>query len=530
MALLDLPWVSIALSGVVAALAYGLIKMIQVRRFYKDLPKPPHSFLFGHLKILGEAYAALPSNSHYHAAVTSIANKYNMPGVFYLDIWPISWGQVVVTDPDCALHMTAVRNHPKHIAETLATEPLIGDANIVGSNGQRWRELHKMLSPAFSISHVTNLRPMVADEVMKFRAILHQKAKTGEVFKLEEHCMNMTFDIIFTTTLGYSLDAQTKGNDALTHFEDMCHIAIESRDSWNFVRNFFINRRRDAERNKLDKVLVKLIRERFELVKRENLDLSDKRGLGIMDLILRDYVQSGATELDPMFLQDALSHFKTLLFAGTGTTSDTICFAFMLLTANPDVVRKMREEHDRVFTQGIEATCEMLKVESQRLHQLTYTKNVIKEVLRIFPIGNTARAGIDTIPYNGVEWPTKDQMVCPVQLHMHMNPELFSDPTKFDPDRFEREDFPRHAWRPFERGPRACLGQPLAMDELLIIFLLITRDFDFSCSGLKPNKTPRTEWTDLDLIFGDRAYQEFVFEARPRDGMPMTVKKSNWPS
>ena len=68
------------------------------------------------------------------------------------------------------------------------------------------------------------------------------------------------------------------------------------------------------------------------------------------------------------------------------------------------------------------------------------------------------------------------------------------------------------------------------MDELMIIFLLTARDFDFTCANLKPNKKPRTEWFDLDLTFGDRAYQVFAFEAQPRDGMPMTVKKSNWPS
>jgi hypothetical protein len=68
------------------------------------------------------------------------------------------------------------------------------------------------------------------------------------------------------------------------------------------------------------------------------------------------------------------------------------------------------------------------------------------------------------------------------------------------------------------------------MDELLLTLLLTVRDFDFTCADLKPNKTPRVEWMDLDLTFGDRAFQEEVFEAKPRDGMPMTVKKSNWSS
>jgi len=192
-----------------------------------------------------------------------------MPGVFYLDLWPITWGQVVVTDPDCALHMTAIRNHPKHIAEAHIIDPLIGKGNIVTANGQRWKELHKMLSPAFSITHITNLRPMVADEVMKFRSKLHQRAKTGEVFRLEDHTMYLTFDVISAATFGHSLDAQTKGSDALNHFDNMCRIFMQSRESVNYVRNYFVNKKRDAERDKLDVILAKLIRERYDVVTRK---------------------------------------------------------------------------------------------------------------------------------------------------------------------------------------------------------------------------------------------------------------------
>jgi hypothetical protein len=66
---------------------------------------------------MGETMAGLPNDVHYQSAVTTIAHKYNLPGVFYLDLWPASCGQVVVVDPDVALHMTVTKNHPKHEAE-----------------------------------------------------------------------------------------------------------------------------------------------------------------------------------------------------------------------------------------------------------------------------------------------------------------------------------------------------------------------------------------------------------------------------
>jgi cytochrome P450 len=203
------------------------------------------------------------------------------------------------------------------------------------------------------------------------------------------------------------------------------------------------------------------------------------------------------------------------------------------LSVRPEVVRKLREEHDTVFAKGIDATYEMLRSEPYKLNQLDYTTNVIKEVLRFYTVGNTARAAHPTdkfLTYAGVDYPIEGKLMSPVHFCMHLNEDLFPNAKQFDPDRFERADFPRHAWRPFERGPRACLGQPLAMDELKLMLLLTVRDFDFTCADLKPNKIPRVEWFDWDLTFGDRAFQEFVFESRPRDGVPMTVKKSDWMS
>jgi len=61
--------------------------------------------------------ALLPKDTHYQWVVIAIAHRYNMPRVFYLDLWPVSWGQVIVSDPDLAMHVTGTKNFPKHEAE-----------------------------------------------------------------------------------------------------------------------------------------------------------------------------------------------------------------------------------------------------------------------------------------------------------------------------------------------------------------------------------------------------------------------------
>ncbi|KAL5113779.1 hypothetical protein ACEQ8H_008353 [Pleosporales sp. CAS-2024a] len=285
--------------------------------------------------------AGLPPDCHYQYAITTIARKYNMPGVFYLDLWPAGVGHVVVIDPDAALQMTVTLNHPKHEAEKWFVDPLMGVDNIVTTEGPRWK--HSL--------HSTN-NPYIAEELMEFRCILRDFAQAGDKFMLEELTLRTTFDVIGKATFGHSLNAKSQGSEALLHWEAMSSAFAPTPQSWNLIKNFFANRIVKAEAKKLDAI---------------------------------------------------------------------------------------PERND-----------------AEELSQLDYTTNVVKEVLRFYPIGNTARAHDPTqkfLSYQGQHFPTEGKMLCSVQRTMYINEDMFPNANKFDPDRYTREDFPRHAWRPFERAP-----------------------------------------------------------------------------
>ncbi|PSN62971.1 cytochrome P450 [Corynespora cassiicola Philippines] len=528
-----LSWPATVLLGTTAALTLFVAKFIRQRRQFKDLPKPPHHFLWGHLKLLGETMALFPGSVHFQYAITTLTQQYDLPGVWYQDLWPFGPVQLIVVDPDIALHVTGAHDHPKHYMEEVSIAPVGGVGNVVSANGPRWKYLHKMLAPAFGLTYVRNLVPLIADQVMIFRDILKTKAESGEKFRLEDLATNLTFDIMNTSTFGFPAKAQSEGSPTIKYFKELCKCVAIERDTWNPVAKYLARLRRWPLGKKLDGLIADLIRERWSVLVRDKVDVRDKRSLSILDMVLRDHLletqKAGTTDLGDDFLQVAIVQVRILLFAGTGTTSDTICFIYMFLSEYPDVVRRLREEHDRVFTPDIDQTFSMLRDDTNKLNELKYTKNVIKETLRFYPIGNTARVGDETgfFEFRGKRYTTKDMMICPVQHAIHMNPKYFPHPNRFDPDRYTRDESPSHAWRPFERGPRACLGQPLAMDEMKTILLLTVRDFNFKLADIEPNKKPRTCWTDLDMTFGDRFFQEFAFEATPRDGMKMTVSMAS---
>jgi cytochrome P450 len=125
-------------------------------------------------------------------------------------------------------------------------------------------------------------------------------------------------------------------------------------------------------------------------------------------------------------------------------------------------------------------------------------------------------------------------MIIPTIHTIHYHASVFLHPTKFDPSRFvatENTKVPSPKdWRSFERGPRACPGRDLAMDELRIILLLTAREFEFECAGVEVESRSaaqgkRAQYTDLDLVMGDLAFQEMGFSAKARGGTMMRVKR-----
>jgi cytochrome P450 len=127
---------------------------------------------------------------------------------------------------------------------------------------------------------------------------------------------------------------------------------------------------------------------------------------------------------------------------------------------------------------------------------------------------------------------------------MHRRADLFPSPDSFLPSRFldppsptsptsPAPPIPRDAFRPFEKGPRNCIGQELAMMEMKIILLLTIRDFnldacyDEEVAGQREGRYAHIQGQSAPEELGGRAYQMLKFSPKPNEGMPLRVTVRN---
>ena len=96
--------------------------------------------------------------------------------------------------------------------------------------------------------------------------------------------------------------------------------------------------------------------------------------------------------------------FVTFFVAGQETTANTLSFCFLEISKNPELVKKAREEIDRVLGERTEVTY-------QDVSELKYCQAIFKESLRLFPpVTAVIRLTPEDININGVNVPKSTEI------------------------------------------------------------------------------------------------------------------------
>ena len=262
-------------------------------------------------------------------------------------------------------------------------------------------------------------------------------------------------------------------------------------------------------------------------------DHSNERGKSIIDLVLTAYLTERKDSaklrqpLDSTFKKFTMSQIKLFLFSGHDTTSSTVCYIFYTLATRPDILARVRSEHDELLGPDVSRTASLVATDPVLLNKLPFTSAVIKETLRLYPAVSSTRTGepdFHVVDDLGRRYPTDGLLVWSNPVPIHRDPAYWQQPDDFIPERWlVGPDSPLHpvkgAWRPFEHGPRNCIGQELAMIEMKVIIVMTARRFDFSIAYDELDNAKGTQ--RIKTVHGQRGYQ--IGRAQPANDLPCRV-------
>ncbi|MEL6526447.1 MAG: cytochrome P450 [Chloroflexota bacterium] len=361
-------------------------------------------------------------------------------------------------------------NHPDLIGEVLTRKNHIWHKSwiykrtlrdylgkgLLSADGDFWRRQRKLMQPAFHVKRIS----AYADTMTQYTERMLSDWEDGTQRDVAIDMMQVTLYIVGKTL--FDADLRTTYGDVARALEYMLEDIVDASQTVIRLPDWMptpARHKRNQTVELLNSVVMPLIEER----RASGEDTGD-----LLSMLLMAEDEDGKGMSNAQIRDEAL----TIVLAGHETTANTLTWAFYLLAQNPDIADKLYAEVDSVL-EGKSPTL-------ADLGDLTYTEQVIKEAMRIYPpVWSVARSAMETTQLGNYEIPQYATAVIPI-WSVHHDERWYPDPWTFDPERWTPENekqIPRYAYLPFGGGPRICIGNSFAMMEAKIILAAIVQKF-----------------------------------------------------
>lgn len=223
----------------------------------------------------------------------------------------------------------------------------------------------------------------------------------------------------------------------------------------------------------------------FDGLIQETIRTRKERGIVRPDMI-QLLIESGDVSL-----KDIVAQSFIFFLGGFDTTSTIMSLVAFELAGNPRCQEKLALEIKEFFLAKADD-----RVSYDELNKLRYLDQVVSETLRLYP----PMLATDRICVKEHQLPPPMEgypgykvevgsLVIMVMRGIHQDPRYFSEPEKFDPERFSDErkhEINPYAYIPFGLGPRKCIAERFAVMEVKIFIVYLLRKFQIKLAeGMK---------------------------------------------
>jgi cytochrome P450 len=348
--------------------------------------------------------------------------------------------------------------------------------SVLITEGEVWKRQRRMLQPGFSIKRMAGYCALMGKATEKALNTLGNESIIHIEFEQWAH--QLTMDVILQTLFGSStLPVCTPD------VRDSAIAAVATLSLHGMAELFWPVSAPDwmphkADKRRAKKVLNDLISNNIRL--RHSQPHSNAAGapdvLGML-MSVRDESGDGGGLTE----EEIKDQCMTIFLAGHDTSATALTWWAWLMAKHPEAALHAQAQ--------IDAELAGKPPRFEDIARLPYITNSLKEALRLYPPASSllsrrtlrdVKLGIWTIP--------KGAMVRVTPWVVHRDARWFTEPTRFDPERFDGENSITHrqSFMPFGTGPRACIGSQFALTEMTLIAAYLLQRFSLR-SAASPN-------------------------------------------
>lgn len=364
--------------------------------------------------------------------------------------------------------------------------PWVGDG-LLTSHGDKWKRNRRLLTPAFHFEILKKYLDCMNRSTTELLNIWTEKFDTNHDFievEMFRDISRMTLDSILRCIMSKESGCQRdENNEYLKAVKCLTESVMKRLFNPLYFTDFVYHLSPSGRAYKralatAHKYTSTVIDER-----RNSLSRSDADDLDFLDILLKAKDDQGKG----LSRQEICDEVDTFVFEGHDTVSSGISWAMYNLAAHPDLQEKCRDEVNQILNGRT-------NIEWEDLTKFSYLTLFIKESMRLYPpvfsIGRTSSKPLlfqrgfgkdllntsSELPQGDAKdfskvFPKNINFGLAIQL-LHRNPHIWENPFDFDPERFTPENCakrPPYAYVPFSAGPRNCIGQNFAMNEMKVV-------------------------------------------------------------
>ncbi|MFW2829081.1 cytochrome P450 [Sphingomonas sp. ID0503] len=356
--------------------------------------------------------------------------------------------------------------YPKHAFLKELLDPLIGNS-VFSANGEDWRHQREMVNPSFQHTALKRVFPVMRAAVDDLAAKLAAMDLSKPVH-IDPLMTHIAADIIFRTLFSVKLDDEGAERiyTSFHRFQEQVQPAAMLR---LYGLPLFGYRKRAIRHAAAIHAVFRPIVERRHAAYHAGMK-------GQPEDILASLLEARhPVTAAPFSVDELMEQISTIFLAGHETAASSMTWALYLLGECRDWQDACRGE---IAAQvGPDGTT------FEDTRALPLTRNVWQETLRLYPpVSFFLRAVTRDTTMRGKRMKKGAMLVISPWL-IQRNSNHWKCPHAFDPERFSRpedKEACRHAFMPFGKGPRVCIGAGFANQEGVLVIAEMLRRFRFT--------------------------------------------------